>query len=1820
MQSIAGYQIIEKLYESATTLVYRGHRETDDYPVILKLLKEAYPSPELIAWFKREYEITHELNLLRDTGSYTFESDQHQWIIVLEDFGGESLKRLDLAGKINLTSFLELSIEVADCLGYIHQQNVMHKDINPANIVFNPKTGQVRIIDFGISTVLSRENPTFRNPNVLEGTLPYMSPEQTGRMNRAMDYRTDFYSLGVTFYELLTGQLPFTSQEPLEIVHSHIARQPVPPHERRKDIPPIISSIILKLMSKNAEDRYQTGHGLKADLELCLQKWQTTGHIAPFELGQHDVSDRFLIPQKLYGRESEIETLLAVFERVASYGNVGNHRSISPVNSEMVLVAGYAGIGKTALVQEIYKPITRQRGYFISGKFDQLQRDTPYSAFIQAFRSLILNLLTESEEEIAVWRENLITAVGPNIQVVIEVIPEVEMIVGVQPEVVSLSPMESQNRFNLVFQQFIRAFCQPDHPLVIFLDDLQWSDNASLKLIDVLMTTTGEIQHALPLLIIGAYRDNEVAAGHPLRILIESIEQADIMIYTLSLAPLDVDSVCALMVDTLHCTDEEVRPLAQLVHTKTGGNPFFLNEFLKSLYVEELIVFNYKKQRWEWDINHMHTLDITDNVVELMSSKVKRLDKKTQSILKFAACIGKQFDLGIVSLLSQQTPGRTALDLGHALQEGLLVPLGESYKLMSIDIPGLAEVVTAEYQFAHDRVRQAVYSLIPRDEQEKIHWHLGQLLLEHIPVDKQEERIFDIVNHLNEGLQFLRRDDAARCLYEKWDQLIELNLLAGKKARSSAAYTAAFNYLKVALSLLEEDNWQWQYGLTLELYVEAAEAAYLSGHLQDMELLASQVLKRAKNVLDKVRVYEVTIRGYVAQNKQNEAVDMAIQVLKLLDVEFPEKPDLSDIIFGLQDIIVALGGKRINESIDLTEMKDPYKLAVMHILATVADAAYITVPELFALMVLKMISVSVHYGNAPVSAPAYGLYGLVLCGFLGDIDSGYQSCKTAMGLLDWFNAQEFKSRTHFFYNGFVRHWKEHARETLAPLLEVYQNGLETGDLGYAANALLTYCQYAYFIGKELGSLEQEITSYKEVLGRLKQQRTMEMIGIYHQAVLNLRGQAKGRPYRLIGDSYNEKKKLPLYLEANDGNAIYYVCLNKLILCYLFHEYDEAIQYATMAEKYTRTALGTMSIALFYFYDCLARLGGFHLEQKPEQDRILERVSSTLEKMKQWAQHAPMNHLHKFYILKAEQSRALGNDRDAWEFYDLAIDLAQDHEHIHEEALACELAATSYIIRKRTRIAHVYLRDAHYAYQRWGATEKATDLEERYPEVFEQFDMSRSDITKTRTTTTRTTTTGHMSSNILDLPSVIKASQAISGEIVLESLLTKMMRVVVENAGAERGVLILEKDKKWVVEAESTIEQSPVEQPEVTVLQSIPIEAHGRAPLPKTIINYVARTRRSIVLNDAVRQGEFTRDAYVIIHQPRSVLCMPLSYQGKLIGMLYLENKLTTGAFTADRLEILNMLSSQIAISIENARLYSNLEVSLNYQVALTSAYSRFVPREILKFLGKESIIQVALGDQSQQEMTVLFSDIRDFTTLSEQMTPQENFNFINSYLGRVSPIIREHNGFIDKYIGDAIMALFPGKADDAVQAAIEIQQEVTTYNEQREKAGYKPIRIGVGIHTGNVMLGTVGEEERMEGTVISDTVNLASRLEGLTKLYGVLIIISEGTLFKLDHPENYDFYFLDQVKVKGKKDPVSVFEILDGYTEEVIESKRKTRGDFEQGLFHYHSAEYQESLSYFKHVLSIEPDDRAAQLYLKRATYCIEYGLPVDWEETEGLR
>ncbi|MEH2025994.1 trifunctional serine/threonine-protein kinase/ATP-binding protein/sensor histidine kinase [Nostoc sp.] len=1504
--SIPGYYITKQIYNGSRTIVYRGYRETDSLPVVIKLLKSSYPSFSELLQFRNQYTIAKNLNSSAIVQTYSLEAYQNGYALLMEDFGGVSLKDYftdyqtpDIG---SLQEFLQIAIALCNALDILIRNRIIHKDIKPANILINPETKEVKLIDFSIASLLPRETQILMSPNVLEGTLGYLSPEQTGRMNRGIDYRTDFYSLGVSFYELLTGQLPFKSHDPMELVHCHIAKLPPLVHEINLQIASVLSSIVSKLMAKNAEDRYQSAFGLKYDLENCLAQLKETGKIASFPIAQRDVCDRFIIPEKLYGREHEVETLLKAFDRITNN------------QTELMLVAGFSGIGKTALVNEVHKPIVRQRGYFIKGKFDQFNRNIPFFAFVQAFRDLMGQLLSESDAQLSTWKNKILQVLSEQGQVILEVIPELEQIIGQQPPATELSPSAAQNRFNLLFQKFIQVFTTKEHPLVIFLDDLQWADSTSLKLIQLLMNESG----SGALLLIGAYRDNEVSAAHPLMLTLDEIAKANATINKITLAPLSEPSLNQLVADTLSCSLETTEKLTQLVYQKTKGNPFFSTHFFKALHQDQLIKFDLDSESWQCDIAHLKVLALTDDVVDFMVLRLRKLPEPTQDVLKLAACIGNQFDLATLAIVSENSETETATDLWKALQEGLILPQSEVYKFyVGRETQDLVQSsLTVNYKFLHDRVQQAAYALIPESKKQSIHLQIGQLLLSKIPIKKQGERIFEIVNQLNIGVNLITHQSDR-------NQLAQLNLLAGQKAKQSTAYSNTMEYISCGIQLLTTDSWQQQYSLTLSLYEEAASAAYFMGQFDQVEEFVRQVQHHANVLLDQVKSIEIQIQSYLAQSRFDDSIRTAIALLNLLGIKLSHQANKTQTFLSLAQTKLRLLGKSPLNLIDLPNMTGDKQLAAIRILASTNSTAYIGRPDLLPQIILSEVHLSMQYGNAAASAFGYAWYGLIECGILGNIQTGYEFGQLALQVLEKFHSKEFKARTFFIVQTFINHWHQPLKDTITPLIEAYQVGLETGDIEYAAWASYSCSFHGYFMGQELTELEKQMGDYAEVYSHFRQEKPHTYINSFRQAILNLLG--SNNPSYLSGAVYDAQTIRPLQEQANDRTGLCFSYANELILCYLFENYTRASEAAINAITYLDGVTSAAVVPIVYFYQALTQLILYPTSTATEQKQIIKKVKSHQKKLKKWAHHTPRNHQHKFYLVEAERHRILLQKNKAMELYDRAITLAKENEYIQEEALSNELAAKFYLDWGKEKIAQVYMQEAYYCYARWGAKAKIQDLEKRYPQLLAPILQQQLNRFKLSSSVDRlsfanqTIHTNLCSSNIyeaLDLATIFKVSQALSSEIQLEQLLTTLLQVVMENTGAQKATLLILQQDNLMVEAVATINEG------VTLL-SVPLSTSEGIPI--TLVNFVKHSLKTVVLDDATAQTDFIADPYFIQQQPKSVLCTPILNQGKIIGLLYLENPLTIGAFTRDRTEVIQLLCTQAAISLENARLYQEYQ-------------------------------------------------------------------------------------------------------------------------------------------------------------------------------------------------------------------------------------------------------------------------------------------------------
>ncbi|MGB5967993.1 MAG: AAA family ATPase, partial [Spirulinaceae cyanobacterium] len=1498
MSTITAYEIIAKIYDSANSVVYRAKHKTGDHKVILKVLKQDYPTPSELTRYKQEYEITRSLKIAGVVTAYELFPYENTLAIALEDFGGQSLSLLLQSQSFTLLEFLQIAIQTAQILEEIHSANIIHKDINPSNILLNPETGQVKIIDFGLSTVFAKEKPLIKNPDVLEGTLAYMSPEQTGRMNRSLDYRTDLYSLGATFYTLLTKRLVFETQDALELVHCHLAQAPTPPQQIDPAIPPILSQIILKLLAKTAEERYQSALGLKADLEECRLQLTQTGKIEEFPLARHDVVEQLQIPQKLYGRASEIEQLLSAFNRVSQ-----TEETTTANHLEMMLVGGYSGIGKTALIQELYKPLSQKHGYFIAGKFDQFQRNIPYSAPISAFKSLVRQLLTESEEQLQQWREKLQTALGINGQVIVDGVPEIEEIIGPQPPLQPLEPAQAKNRFHQVFRDFMRVFCKRSHPLVIFLDDLQWADFGTLELLELMMSD----QQLESLLLLGAYRDNEVDNNHPTIVTIERLKEQGAVVNQIILKPLNSDHITQLLRETLHRDAESVTSLTELILQKTSGNPFFINEFLTNLYQENLLTFNRNSQSWQWEESQIQALGITDNVVDLMVGKLRKLPEATQKALRLGACIGNRFELSILAIIYEQSSAETFDALLPAIQQSLIEPTSELETTSKTAVE--STLVITNYKFRHDRIQQAAYNLIEQNHSKTVHLQIGKLLLANLQPEEQQEKIFTLVDHLNKGLELLEsKEDKIKVL--------ELNLDAGKKAKDAIAYPAAQDYLRTVEKDFPGDIWQESYAMALDLYKELAEIEYLNGNLQESQELLRLAIERVKSPLDGAEFYYLQIVQLGLQGKLEQAIEVGRVALQTLGENLPEDNFQAAFEQELREYHQNLGERSIEELYDSPEMNFLDKQAIFKILSRIFPPALILGAGLANLICTKMVNLNIKYGHTPISPIAYSFFSSINSSALKEYRTGYELTSLSIKLSNKYENLLSKGIACQFHGNITAPWLVHVKYSEKINDEGINCSLQVGDLQVAGYTQGHAFYTSIYQGKNLEILLKEL---ERRLSFGKETQNYWSVGCLLAAkiiLINLVGKSRDR----LCFELKETSESDFLNDCQQNQALSALCLYQILKAQVLYLYEEPAPLSLLEQSANLLGFifGTISIAKHNFYYSLTLLAHYPNASPQQQQEYWQQVETNQKQMQAWADNCEANFLHKYLLVAAEMARISDNWQEAMELYDRAIASAKKHEFVQNEALSNELAAKFWLGRDKKDFAKLYMKKAHQGYQIWGAKRKVEDLEQKYPQWFTSSSSKSNSIT-----TTPTITTSGRSSKYLDIDTVIKASEALSKEIVLQDLLAKLMKVAIANAGAQKGFLILEKEGNWFIEAEGNINDS-----EAKLLESIPIQAQEHpenALLSCAIANYVIRLKENVILDDATSAGNFTKDPYILTNRPKSILCTPLINQGKLSGILYLENNLTTNAFTRDRVEILRTLSAQAAISIENAQLYQRLE-------------------------------------------------------------------------------------------------------------------------------------------------------------------------------------------------------------------------------------------------------------------------------------------------------
>jgi len=1494
-----GYENIETLYESRDTIVCRARNKQGEIS-ILKTIKDNYPSEEQLAQLEYEYNILNQLDgqgiiHVRELIKY-----YKGHIIVMENIDGMSLLNVPVFESIRngdkqlsthkLMLILEIFIKMVEVIEKLHDKTLIYKEINPGIFLIKSDFSQVSILGLGLTKKINSSRKESYSTEGIEVMLPYISPEQTGRTGRFIDYHTDFYSLGVSMYELITGKRPFTTNNMLEMIHSHIAKTPIEPHIVNPDIPKPVSAIIMKLMAKESEQRYQSAQGIVYDFRKCLESLGSSGIVGDFEVGMNDISNKFQIPQKLYGRDRERETLKQMYEQVAKGG------------SHMLLVGGYSGVGKTSIIQEIYRPVVELGGFFASGKAEQLQINTPYFVFTQVAKELIRMLLQEPDLILEQWKGRLLKALNGNSQLIMDLVPELGFIIGIQPKVEELEPTENRNRFLNTFGNFFKVFAGQTHPLTIFLDDLQWCDLASMKFMEYLLA----LDDMESFIVVGCYRDNEVMEEHPLYNSLNEFRKSD-KATTFIVKPLEENNVANILMDTVHCHEVKAQSLAKIIHKKTQGNPFFVRSLILHLYNSGLIRYSEEMHQWEWDDNEIQNIAISDNIVDFMINKILKLPPKTQNLLKVAALVGTTFNLKILAAVENIDALEAAAGLKEAVDSEIIITESDYYDIAS-------EIrlndVNIDFKFTHDRVQQACAALIQEETQKQLHLKIGKSMKQNIPVNMLKDRAMNIVCHLNEGL------DEIKSLEERFETS-RLNLWACQKAKAASSFKLSLKYVSNGIRVLPDNAWKQDYELTFEITKIYAECAYLNNEYALAEKQIEILMEYAKTSIDQaeIRLMQSIIYRFLGQF--DKVIEYGTLGLRLLGTRMSSKPGWHYIIKEMIIVKMRLWKKDTEILLNSPPIKnDKIKLAI-RIMGELNSISYNAGNiNLFLLSTLKSLNLTLSYGNSREAASIYCGYA-VLLSVLGDLQGSYKFNKLALKLVESEERAQYRASILFAY-GFMGHawneswqnlnpWFEKTMEEAIKYGDHYQIGL-AGIFMYAFKADMNLKLLIEKTMKQVPLIIQTNNKYGYYMFFLFAHRWLNYIGLTdEQFTMNVSQET----YELngsIGVVCSEEECVEYLQQINSlsGVGVYYK--EKMYIHYIYDDYAGAMKYLKESDKYMKQHSGTPYIVECRICNFLVLAVNIPEMGAKEADEVRRRLKREYKYVKSWAKHCPINFLHLQYMLEAELARIDGKIYKAAEFYELAIQTADRNGFIRDEALANELAGKMFLAASMNKQAAFYMMEAFKGYRAWGADAKTRHMGEKYGYLLNTSEDSGKVLKAD----------GMAGLKDIDLMSIMSACRAVSKEVQLPDLLRQIMKIVVENSGAQRAYILLKYEHGWNIEAEWLQEES-----EIKVLHSVSLE-EAQGLLAASIINFCIRTGEYVVLGDAARQGNFYKDPYIQKNQTKSLLCMPITNQGVLIGILYIENNLSADIFTDNHVEVLQLLTAQFSISIKNVQLFSNL--------------------------------------------------------------------------------------------------------------------------------------------------------------------------------------------------------------------------------------------------------------------------------------------------------
>ncbi|WP_282935407.1 AAA family ATPase [Paenibacillus sp. RC67] len=1460
---------MEKWYDHEPFTLYRGFNPSTQEKYWMKTLQSEYPTKQEIQWLTNEYENGKKIPLGELIKPIRLESFNNTTILLMEHSDGRPLFQHAASGPMELKLFLHLSAEMTETVRKLHQTKYAHLNISTHAFIVEPDAQAIRLTNLhsaaSFSSVMNTVEP---EDGFLSIRLPYMAPEQFGRMERSAEYRSDIYALGVVFYELLTGELPFKGNDTSELIHKHMALQPLTPVEVMPSIPKPVSDIIMKCLAKHPEQRYQSAFALKQDLEACLALLLQDGAIDNMKIEHRLASDIFKIPDSLYGRDQEFQDIRNAYHRVM----LGS--------KETIFVSGLSGVGKSFLIQEFQKSIQKENGLFVFGKFEQFKRDMPFQAIIQAGLQIIQFLLTLSDSTFQIWKSKIVEAVGPNGQVLIDMIPEMEKVLGSQPSLSKLPPAETHNRLLLTVHQFLSVFATKEHPLVIFIDDMQWADPASLQLIQELAAQPSFNYW----LLIGTYRNNEISDNNPLQYMLDKLERMQhIRISNIELEALPHQAVRSLIKDTLQViSDEALDGLARMVVNKTKGNPFFTKQFLRSLYDLQLLHFDYDLSLWQWDLEQINELHITDNVVDFMIGKIRRLPDNVQQLLMQAACIGHVFRPELLALSSSQDISVINQELHCAIDEGLIVALKRDTYSQS----------STKYSFLHDRVHQAVYSLVPKEQKKELHYHIGQMMLQALTSEELDEQVFEVTNQLNLGKQSLPS------IQDK-EKVAHLNITASRKAKSNTAYETALKYVTHGVQLLESNPWDSQYELSFMIHIELAELEYLCGHFEEAKRSFQLILSHARTKSEKADAYNLMMVLYTNLGLHEEAMAMGLEGLRLFNIPLQPTVKRASILLELAKTKWNMMAKHPGDLFDLPQMVDRDHKAVMNLMVNLIAPTYYLNSELYIYLMLKMFNYSLRNGNSEGSALAYSTYGVIISSIFGDLKNGAKFGKAGLMLCDAFDHLPIKCKVYFGYGAFTNNMTQHIETNIYYLKKAYQFGVESGDLVYGGYSIAFSFFLRLFKGDQLTDVFNETELYHPFIHRAQDQDTIHIFMVLQRFMMFMieepMPQANPHAIEMMEPfmSLEECRQLQSFTNKATVHTFYALQLQTY---YMLDRFAEAKQTMKLMEESIQSVFGLIHVQMYYFMSSLVLCALYPEASLKEQKRYLRKLRKNLSVIKKWSVHSPDNFVHQKLLIEAEMNRITGNTVLAAELYEQAIFHASKQKFIQLEAMANECAAKFYTESGKLKIARAYWTEAKSLYSKWGAVRKVAQLEDQHPYLVSRSSPSQS---------------------VIDVSTMAKASHVLSNEAVFHKLLESFMHIVIENAGAEKGLLILERDHQLYIEVEK-MPNKPF-----MALHSVPIEEYEFAAI--SAIQFAARKEEPLLLHDAASSDMFPKDAYIQTHLPKSILIMPIIKLGKMIGVLYLENNLASHVFQEQRLDTLKLLTSEIAVTIENAKLYTNLE-------------------------------------------------------------------------------------------------------------------------------------------------------------------------------------------------------------------------------------------------------------------------------------------------------